>query len=138
MLLQLSQGSDEKTCYKALEILNPDLYAPNCTDDTNALHHTAAAGFTAVSKEILARGFHRLLGEKGYSPIIINDKYGQLHPASIAVQTAHFATAKELLQAMEQRYIHSKKWHCFLTMILVTQVAGPCKLYSHILQMLSS
>ena len=107
MLLQLSQDSDEKTCYKALEILNPDLYAPNCTEDTNALHHTATAGFTAVSKEILARGFHRLLGEKGFFPPTLNDQYDQfdeLHPASVAVRTAHFVTAKELLQAMEQRY----------------------------------
>ena len=100
------QERDQKTCYKALELLTPDLYAPNCSpDDTNALHIAATYGYTSVVKEILARGFHRLLDKQGDPPIWINDIYRQsIRPATIAVQVTHFGTAKELLQAMEPEY----------------------------------
>ena len=102
--------SDEKTCFKALELLSPDLYTPNCSpDDINALHLTASFGYTSVVKEILARGFHRLLDESGRSPITIDDCWDgdDLRPASLAVQATHFVTAKELLQAMEPEYVNS-------------------------------
>ena len=97
------QEKDEKTCYKALELLSPDLYAPNCSpEDTNALHLAATFGYTTVVKEILARGFYRLLNKPGNPAVMINDIYRQsLRPASIAVQVTHFATASELFQAME-------------------------------------
>ena len=100
------QKSDEKTCFKALELLTPDLYAPNCSpDDTNALHITASYGYTSVVKEILARGFHRLLDNPGYPPIELNDFYDELRPASLAVKATHFVTARELLQAMDPEYV---------------------------------
>ena len=100
------QFNDEKTSYKALELLNPDLYAPNCRDgDTNALHLAGTLGFTRVCKEILVRGFHKLLGEAGHSPLDSRDRHSDadatLLPASMAVQTNRFRTAIELLQAME-------------------------------------
>ena len=62
---------------------------------------------SAVVKEILARGFHRLLDESGRSPITIDDCWDDLRPASLAVQATHFVTAKELLQAMEPEYVNS-------------------------------
>lgn len=96
------QEKDEKTCYKALELFTPDLYAPNCRpDDSNALHIAGIYGYTSVCKEILARGFHRLLEKPGYPPIDINGSNEPLRPASMAAQTKNFGTAKELLQAME-------------------------------------
>ena len=97
------QYNDEETSYKALEILNPDLYASNCRDgDTNALHLAGTLGFTRVCKEILARGFHKLLGEAGHSLLDRHsDADATLLPASMAVQTNKFRTAIELLQAME-------------------------------------
>lgn len=70
------QKQDEKTCIKALELLTPDLYAPNCINCfSNALHVAATFGYTSVVKEILARGFHRLLdsaGSPAISILIIN------------------------------------------------------------------
>lgn len=99
------QESDEKTSYKALEVLSPDLYAPNCNpDEGNGLHVAGILGFTTVCREILTRGFHRLLYKKGYPHIDINDKPRSLtfRPASMAAQTANFITAGELLQAMER------------------------------------
>lgn len=56
-------------------------------------------------KEILARGFHRLLDKPGRSPIYIDDNRDELRPAALAVQATHFATAKELFQAMESEYV---------------------------------
>ena len=99
----LQQEKDEKTCYKALELLSPDLYAPNCSpEDTNALHLAATFGYTTVVKEILTRGFHRLLNKPGNPAVTINDVNRQsVRPASIAVQATHFTTASELFKAME-------------------------------------
>ena len=95
---------DEETCYRALELLTPDLYAPNCCHSgTNALHIAATYGYTSVVKEILARGFHGLLNKRGYPAKVIFS--GSIRPASIAVQVTHFGTAKELLQAMEPKYV---------------------------------
>ena len=102
----LLQYKDEKISYKALEILNPDLYASNCClDGNNALHLAGTLGFTRVCKEILARGFHKLLGKAGPSPLEIRGRFREaktsLLPASMAVQTNQFRTAIELVQAME-------------------------------------
>ena len=99
------QGSDEKTIYKALEVLSPDLYAPNCNPDHgNSLHVAGILGFTTVCREILTRGFHRLLYKKGYSHIKLSEKPPKLtlQPASMAAHTANFITAGQLLQAMER------------------------------------
>ena len=98
--IPLLQECDEKASYKALEILNPDLYAPNCRDDdTNALHLAGTLGYTRVCKEILARGFHRLLYKPG--DVDFSAAYEDLRPASMAVKSTNFATAKVLLQGME-------------------------------------
>lgn len=106
ILFHLSQGSDQKTCCEALEVFNPDLYAPNCNRhvDGSALHLTAVRGFAVLSKEILTRGFHQLLKERKFHISRVDGKYTLLHPAAVAVQAAHFSTAKVLLQAMEPRY----------------------------------
>lgn len=106
ILFHLSQGSDEKTCCKALEVFNPDLYAPNCNRhaDGNALHLTAIRGFAVLSKEIVTIGFHQLLKERKYHVSRVDGKRISFHPAAMAVQAAQFSTAKVLLQAMEPRY----------------------------------
>ena len=97
-LLQNSKG-DEKTCYKALELFNLDLYAPNCSpNDVNALHLAGYHGLTTVCKEIMARGFHKLLDKAGSYPPVSGRN---LRPASMAAQNTHFTTAIELLQGME-------------------------------------
>ena len=97
------QERDEKTCYKALELLAPDVYAPNCNPEiSSALHIAGTYGYTSVCKEILARGFHRLLDKHGRCPLTINEsRCSEMKPASMAAQMTHFATAMELLQAME-------------------------------------
>ena len=96
------QERDEKTCLKALELLNPDLYASNCSvyDDT-ALHYAASLGYTAFVKEVLARGYSGLINKEG-GVLFLEDKSNlSLRPAAIAVGTANFATATHLLQSME-------------------------------------
>ena len=97
------QEKDEKTCLKALELLNPDLYHPNCRSDENAnvLHIAASLGYTAFVKEVLARGYYGLLNEEGHQYDGSSDL--SLRPAAIAVHTANFATATHLLQSMEQK-----------------------------------
>lgn len=104
--LNIFQESDEKTGYKALEVLSPDLYAPNCNpDEGNGLHVAGILGFTTVCREILTRGYHRLLYKKGYPHISISGRptFLMLRPASMAAQTTNFITAGELLQAMERK-----------------------------------
>ena len=58
-----------------------------------------------MCKEILARGFHRLLEKSGRSPIDIDGSNAKMRPASMAAQTKNFATAKELLQAMDPELV---------------------------------
>ena len=100
------QERDQKTCYKALELLTPDLYAPNCSYyNLSPLHIAATYGYTSVVKEILVRGFHGLLDKQGKPPIWVNHDREFVRPASIAVQATHFGTAKELLRAMEPEYV---------------------------------
>ena len=105
--MYILQEKDEKTCYKALELLSPDLYGANCSPEhTNALHMVATFGYTTVVKEILARGFYRLLNKPGNPPVQMNDKFRQrITPATVAVQATHFSTATLLFQAMELEYV---------------------------------
>ena len=98
------QERDEKTCLKALELLNPDLYASNCSLlEKTALHYAASLGYTAFVKEVLARGYSGLINEEGGVSFLEEDYELSLRPAAIAVGTANFATATHLLQSMEQK-----------------------------------
>ena len=103
-------------------MLTPDLYAPNCHDyinDSNPLHIAATFGYTSVCKKILARGFHRLLERSGHPSVYIDDT--QRRPASIAAQTKHFATAKELLQAMDPELVYKEQNRMCIATISVGQ-----------------
>ena len=82
-------------------MLNLDLYAANCSEDSaNVLHFAACFGYTAVVKEVLVHGYYRLLNTAGCPFYDIYFKVF-LKPATVAVETTHFATATQLLQAME-------------------------------------
>ena len=97
------QEKDEKTCLRALELLNPDLYDPNCRSYGNVLHIAASLGYTAFVKEVLARGYSGLLNEEGDLTLYDDSSELSLRPAAIAVGTGNFATATYLLQSMEQK-----------------------------------
>ena len=96
------QEKDEKTCLKAFELLNPDLYDPNCRSYGNVLHIAASFGYTAFVKEVLARGYYSLLKEEGDLMLHDDSSKLSLRPTAIAVSTANFETATQLLQSMEQ------------------------------------
>lgn len=100
------QRSDEKNILKTLELLNPDLNAPNCLyrrRSYNALHIAGIHGFTTVCKEILVRGFDRLL---------MQTCTGGTLPVSLAVTYSKYSTAQALLQAMDPRLVYEMVHAC--------------------------
>ena len=56
----------------------------------------------AFVKEVLARGYYGLLKEEGDLMLHDDSSKLSLRPTTIAVGTANFATAAQLLQSMEQ------------------------------------
>ena len=55
-------------------------------------------------KEVLARGYYGLLNKAGH-PFYDTSTELCLRPATVAVDTAHFATATQLLQDMEPELV---------------------------------
>ena len=74
-----------------MDELDPDLYAPNCQ---RALHWAADLGFTNVAKQILIRGYDKLLW--------VRDRECNF-PLQLAVLKEKFATAEILLRNMKDR-----------------------------------
>ena len=91
--MQQECASCEEIVLDVFDELNPDLYSEKCVDSKgdNPCHLAASKGYTTFCKQIVAKGYDKLLTTKNHK-----SKY----PVEVSLSSEMYATAAVMLKSM--------------------------------------